>query len=48
MTSSMPSHVALTLSAQDIATDSFKAIADVSAFLGLRIYRFESRKVLHV
>lgn len=48
MTSSTPSHVTLTLSAQDIATDSFKAITDVSAFLGLRPYRFESRKVFHV
>ena len=48
MTSSTPSHVTLTLSAQDIATDSFKAITDVSAFLGLRPYRFELRKVFHV
>ncbi|WP_407542620.1 hypothetical protein Q0M94_21070 (plasmid) [Deinococcus radiomollis] len=48
MTSSTTSHVTLTLSAQDIATDSFKAITDISAFLGLRLYRFESRKVLHV
>ena len=38
----------LTLSAQDIATDSFRAISDVAAFLGLRPYRFESRKVFHV
>ena len=48
MTSSTPSHVTLSLSAQDIATDSFKAITDVSAFLGLRPYRFESRKIFHV
>ncbi|MGY2896991.1 hypothetical protein [Deinococcus sp. UYEF24] len=48
MTSSTPSHVTLALSAQDIATDSFQAISDVSAFLGLRLYRFESRKVSQV
>jgi len=48
MTSGTPSSASLTLSAQDIATDSFKAITDVSAFLGLRLYRFESRKVLQV
>ncbi len=48
MTSSIPGPVILSLSAQDIATDSFKAITDVSAFLGLRTYRFESRKVVHV
>jgi len=46
MTSNAPA--SLTLSAQDLATDSFKAITDVSAFLGLRLYRFESRKVFHV